>query len=146
MFKNFIVLVFVISSLFANTKQSQSVVKIFASVSIPNYKYPWQTPKISQFSGSGAIIANHQILTSAHVVSGAKYIEIKKENDPKKYLAHLKYISHQADLALLELEDKDFFIGTKPLKINKKIKHRDEVTVLGYPIGGDTISSTRSEE
>jgi S1-C subfamily serine protease len=142
MFKNFIVLVFVISSLFANTKQSQSVVKIFASVSIPNYKYPWQTPKISQFSGSGAIIANHQILTSAHVVSGAKYIEIKKENDPKKYLAHLKYISHQADLALLELEDKDFFIGTKPLKINKKIKHRDEVTVLGYPIGGDTISST----
>jgi S1-C subfamily serine protease len=98
--------------------------------------------KVSQFSGSGAIINNNQILTSAHVVSGAKYIEIKKENDPKKYLAQLKYISHQADLALLEVENQEFFYGTKPLEINEKIKHRDEVTVLGYPIGGDTISST----
>ena len=106
---------------FANQTHSKSVVKIFASVSIPNYTYPWQTPKVSQFSGSGAIIQDNQILTSAHVVSGSKYIEIKKENDPKKYIAHLKYISHQSDLALLSVEDSSFFEGTKALQINDSL-------------------------
>ena len=127
---------------FSLANQSQSVVKIFASVSIPNYKYPWQTPKVSEFSGSGAIIKGNQILTSAHVVSGAKYIEIKKENDPKKYIATLKYISHQADLALLSVDDTSFFDATKAFEINENVKHQDKVTVVGYPIGGDTISTT----
>jgi len=36
-----------------------SVVKIFASIALPDYKYPYQTSKISQFSGSGAIIDNN---------------------------------------------------------------------------------------
>lgn len=65
-----------------------------------------------------------------------------KKNDPKKYIASVKFISHQADLAIVEVEDKNFFIGTKSLKLNEKVKPRDEVTVLGYPIGGQTISTT----
>lgn len=32
--------------------------------------------------------------------------------------------------------------NTKPLLINENIKHRDAVTVLGYPIGGNAISTT----
>ena len=119
-----------------------SVVKVFASIALPDYKYPYQTSKISQFSASGAIISNNRILTSAHVVSGARFIEIQKENDPKKYVATVKYISNQADLAILEVRDKNFFIGTIPLKISEEIKTHDEVTVLGYPLGGNTISTT----
>lgn len=100
---------------FSNTLNdtTKSIVKIFATKSTPNYKYPWQTSKIAKFTGSGAIISDNRILTAAHVVAGAKLLEIKKENDPKKYLAKIKYISHQADLALLELEDKNFFNNTK---------------------------------
>lgn len=130
-------------TIFADTITTQnSVVKVFASVSLPDYKYPYQTSKISKFTGSGAIISNNRILTSAHVVSGARFIEIQKENDPKKYVATVKYISHQADLAILELRDKSFFISTNPLKLSEDIKTRDEVTVLGYPLGGNTISTT----
>ena len=119
-----------------------AVVKVFATLSFPNYEYPWQTNKISKFTGSGAVIDNNSILTSAHVVSNARFIEVKKENDPKKYIATVKYISHQADLAILELEDKSFFSDVIPLKLNNKIVARDEVTVLGYPLGGDNISTT----
>lgn len=135
---------FVFSTIiFADTLVSQnSVVKVFASISTPNYQYPYQTSKISRFTGSGAIISDSRVLTSAHVVSGARFIEIQKENDPKKYIATVKYISHQADLAILELRDISFFIGTNPLKISEDIKTRDEVTVLGYPLGGNAISTT----
>ena len=121
---------------------TKSVVKIFSSISISDYKNPWQTSKISRYTGSGAIIENNLILTSAHVVSDAVFIEVKKENDPKKYIAKVKYISHQADLALLEVNDEKFYKNTEPLKLNNTVKHREEVTVLGYPIGGNTISTT----
>lgn len=127
---------------FASELPTQSVVKIHASVAVPNYKYPWQTSQIANNTGSGAIIANNLILTAAHVVNGAKFIEVTKENDPQKYRAILKFISHQADLALLEVEDREFFKGTEPLQLSTKVKHRDAVTVLGYPMGGNAISTT----
>lgn len=143
---NFRILLFILTlflnTLLANELPTKSVVKIFASVSNPNYKYPWQTNKISNYTGSGAIIEGNKILTSAHVVSSAVFIEVKKENDPKKYLAKKKFISHQADLALLEVEDETFFNDTQALKLNNNVKHRDEVIVLGYPIGGNAISTT----
>lgn len=140
--KKLFILLFISTLTFSATLPTKSVVKIFASVSFYDYKYPWQTAKVSKYLGSGAIIKDNQILTSAHVVSSARFIKIKKENDPKKYLAKIKYISHQSDLALLELEDKSFFNNTKPLPINENVKHRDSVTVLGYPIGGNAISTT----
>ena len=121
---------------------NNSIVKIHTSASVSNYKHPWQTSNIFRYVGSGAIIEDNQILTSAHVVSGAKFLEVQKENDPKKYIASVKYISHQADLAIVEVEDKIFFNDTKPLKLSKKLKTRDEITVLGYPLGGQTISTT----
>jgi len=121
---------------------TNSIVKVFATKSTPNYKYPWQTSKIAKFTGSGAIVSGNFILTAAHVVSNAKILEVKKENDPKKYIAKIKYISHQADLALLEVRDSSFFKETKQLTLSTDVKVRDEVTVVGYPIGGKNVSTT----
>lgn len=127
---------------YATTLPTNSIVKIHTSTSSSDYKFPWQTSKIFRYVGSGAIIDKNRILTSAHVVSGARFLEVQKENDPKKYIANVKFISHQSDLAIVEVEDTNFFNGTKPLKLNEEVKTRDEITVLGYPIGGQTISTT----
>lgn len=127
---------------YASNLPTNSIVKLHTSTSSSDYKFPWQTSKIFRYVGSGVIIEGNRILTSAHVVSGARFLEVQKENDPKKYIASVKYISHQADLAIVEVEDQTFFKGTKPLKLNENVKTRDEITVLGYPIGGQTISTT----
>lgn len=131
------------TGLFAASLPSKSIVKITSSISLPNYQYPWQNGKIQEFGGSGAIIAGKLILTSAHVVSDSKLIQVSKENGSKKYTAHIKHISHQADLALLEIKDKSFFEGTEALKISTEVKQGDTITVLGFPIGGTTISTTK---
>ena len=131
------------TGLFAASLPSKSIVKITSSISLPNYQYPWQNGKIQEFGGSGAIIAGQMILTSAHVVSDSKLIQVSKENGSKKYTAHIKYISHQADLALLEVKDKSFFEGSEALKISTDVKQGDTITVLGFPIGGTTISTTK---
>ena len=141
--KTLILILLTVTISFASPLPNNSIVKIFSSISTPDYKYPWQTSKISNYTGSGAIIKDNMILTSAHVVSSSRFLEVQKENDPKKYIASVKYISHQADLAIVEVNDKTFFNGTKPLKFNSDIKPRDEITVLGYPFGGQTISTTK---
>ena len=122
---------------------SSSVVKIFTVSVKPNYYQPWQM-RAQQFStGSGVIIKDDQILTAAHVVSNAAYLEIKKSTNPKKYIAHVKWISHDADLALLEVEDKSFFEGTKAQRLGKMPQRQDGVAVYGYPKGGNEISITQ---
>ena len=127
---------------FATNLPTNSVVKIFATVSSPNYLEPWENSTIIDFIGSGVIIKDNQVLTSAHVVNGAKFVEVQKENESKKYEARVKYISNQADLAILEIKDKNFFENTTALEITEDVKIKDSVTAIGYPIGGNTISTT----
>jgi S1-C subfamily serine protease len=90
------------STIYANKidDTTKSIVKIFNIKAVPSYQYPWQTSKIKRILGSGTIINGNKILTSAHVVARARVLEVKKENNPKKYIAHIKYISHQADLIM----------------------------------------------
>ena len=37
------------------------------------------------------------------------FITVKRSGQTKKYVAKLKYIAHDCDLAVLEVEDKKFF-------------------------------------
>ena len=120
-----------------------SVVKLYITASHYDYQRPWQPPTVHNRMGSGAILSNERILTSAHLVNNARFIEITKEGDTKTYVGTVEFISHQADLALLSVDDTTFFLGTNPLKLNPKVEHREEVTVFGYPIGGNAISTTK---
>ena len=43
----------------------------------------------------------------------------------------------------MEVKDKSFFEGSEALKISTDVKQGDTITVLGFPIGGTTISTTK---
>ncbi len=122
---------------------SSSVVKIFTVSVKPNYYQPWQMRTQKFSTGSGVIIDNKRILTAAHVVANGVYLEVKKSATPKKFIAHVKWICHEADLALLEVEDESFFEGTKALEIGGMPHRQDGVAVYGYPQGGNEISITQ---
>jgi len=79
-------------------------------------------------------------LTNAHVVANQTFLEVKKYGDTKRYQAKVLQVSHDTDLALLEVEDKDFFKDTVPLTFGTLPNMQDKVTVYGYPMGGNTIS------
>ncbi|OGV59304.1 MAG: hypothetical protein A2X45_04895 [Lentisphaerae bacterium GWF2_50_93] len=124
----------------ANTKSS--VVKVYTVQSNPDYHQPWQNYPQSSSTGSGCLIRGNLILTNAHVVSNSTFIMVRKQGDPKKYVAKLVIAGHQCDLALLKVEDEDFFNGMEPLDIGELPLLQDKVAVMGYPIGGDNISIT----
>ncbi|MCW8820589.1 MAG: serine protease, partial [Sulfurovum sp.] len=109
-----------LSTLFlsANTQSEdiskQAIVKIYTTAKKPNYQEPWASSMQSR-TGSGAIIEGEYILTNAHVVADQAFIEVQRYGQRKRYIAKVYAVSHQADLALLKVEEKAFFAGVTPL-------------------------------
>ncbi len=103
---------------------------------------PWKQTPMSQGLGTGFIIAGNRILTNAHNVSNNKYVEVKKENLPKRYPAIISFIGHDCDLAVLTVLDKSFFQGTIPLELGELPQVNSTVQTYGFPVGGQQISVT----
>jgi len=119
----------------------RSIVKIYTVAKVPSYTSPWSSSTLS-YTGSGSIIDGDMILTNAHVVANQAFLEVQKYGERKKYIAKVYAVSHQADLALLKVEDKSFFNDTIPLQLGTLPQVEQKVVVLGYPMGGNTLSAT----
>ncbi|HEY0789938.1 MAG TPA: trypsin-like peptidase domain-containing protein [Chthoniobacterales bacterium] len=120
----------------------RSVVRITTVSQEPDYRVPWNSGQVSGGIGAGFVIDESRILTNAHVVSGARFIEVEKENDPKRYPAEVVFVGRDCDLALLRISDPTFFKGTTPLAFGGIPSIQSSVDVFGYPIGGDRLSVT----
>ena len=99
-----------------------------------------------QSTGSGAIIGckdgQRYILTNAHVVANETFLEVQRYGERKRFIATVHAVSHQADLALLKVEDKSFFGDVTPLEFGELPHVEQEIVVYGYPMGGNTLSAT----
>jgi len=120
-----------------------AVVKIHASSAAPDYFTPWRLMNSGQSSGSGAVISGNRILTNAHVVANARYLQAQKNGDPRKYLARILFVSHDSDLAILTVDEPGFFDHLNPLAIGTLPDPLQEVSVYGYPFGGSSLSITK---
>jgi S1-C subfamily serine protease len=120
----------------------REVVKVFATTQDPDYDSPWQSRSPSNGTGSGVVVGKNEILTGAHVVANATFIQVQKISEPDKAIAQVKAICHDADLALLEVIDHRFLEDVEPVEIGELPDLRDKVSVVGFPIGGEEISIT----
>jgi len=129
----------------ANAQQDditkQAIVKIYTTAQKPNYQAPWSS-SMQSFTGSGAIIEGRYILTNAHVVANQAFIEVQRYGQRKRYIAKVFAVSHQADLALLKVEEEAFFKGVTPLTFGTLPEVEQKIVVYGYPMGGSTLSAT----
>jgi len=94
----------------------KSVVKVFATTQNVDYYEPWKPGAQIPLKGCGTIISGKRILTTAHLVNKANYIEIQKFGQTKRYVAKVEQVGFDLDLALLTVEDDDFFTDTKPVE------------------------------
>ena len=118
------------------------VVRIYATTQSADYDCPWQTRTPLNGTGSGVIIGKNQVLTGAHVVANATFIQVQTISDPNKAIARVKAISHDCDLAILEVESTALFENVEPAQIGELPNLRDSVAVVGFPVGGEEISVT----
>lgn len=69
-------------------------------------------------------------------------VKVKKRGDDEKFLARVLALGVDCDIALLTVDDPAFWEGLAPLEFGPLPQLQDTVAVVGYPIGGDTISVT----
>jgi len=121
---------------------ASSVVQLSVYSDPPDLATPWQTEGTTLYYGSGVIIEGRRILTNAHVVESAVGIEVKRADGSERFPAKVVFISHDADLALVEVENARFFDNAPAIPIGEMPKLQQEVVVYGFPIGGVTLSIT----
>ncbi|MFH0908950.1 MAG: trypsin-like peptidase domain-containing protein [bacterium] len=120
-----------------------AIVKIYTIVDTPDYYNPWSMRGPRAGTGSGCIIKGKRILTNAHVVSDRTFLQVRRYGDAKRHQARVVSVSHEADLAILSVDDPDFFDNVQPLEFGDLPNSQDEVLVYGFPLGGDTLSITK---
>lgn len=119
-----------------------AVVKVFCVHTEPNYSLPWQRKRQYSSSSSGFVIKGRRVLTNAHSVEHYTQVKLKKRGSDTKYLATVLAIGTECDIALLTVDGDEFWEGVSPVEFGDLPALQDAVTVVGYPIGGDTISVT----
>jgi len=127
----------------ADIDVKKSVVKIFTVKTKSDYAKPWDKDSPEIISGSGCVINGNNILTNAHVVSDQTLIQVRRFGQATKHKARIVAISHETDLALLTVDDNNFFKGIKPLPLGNLPEIQQEVIVYGFPEGGDSLSITK---
>ncbi|KAJ4846219.1 Protease Do-like 2, chloroplastic [Turnera subulata] len=130
-----------------------AVVKVYCTHTAPDYSLPWQKQRQYQSTGSAFMIGDRKLLTNAHCVQHntqaslclgiSCFVKVKRRGDDKKYVAKVLAIGVDCDIALLSVENEKFWVGVEPLKFGHLPRLQDSVTVVGYPLGGDTISVTK---
>lgn len=123
-----------------------AVVKIFCVHTEPNWSLPWQRKRQFSSTSSGFLVeaegGARWLLTNAHSVEYHSQVKVKRRGDDRKYLARVLAVGTECDIALLTVDDAAFWEGVTPVRFGPLPALQDSVFVVGYPIGGDTISVT----
>lgn len=118
------------------------VVRIYCTHSQPNYNMPWQRKKQDFSTSSGFVISKRRIITNAHAVEYGSLIQVKKRQSETKYVATAVAVGHECDLAVLEVNDDSFWENLPVLEFGEMPDLFEDVSVIGYPVGGDSVSIT----
>jgi S1-C subfamily serine protease len=131
------------ASMVSAGEPADAILKIYATQLVSDYGAPWRSAASRTVSGSGFVVAGRRILTNAHVVSDATFIQVRRHGESERFAARVLHVSHDADLAVLTVDEPGFFDSLTPLSLGGLPELREEVLVLGFPVGGDTLSATR---
>ena len=123
---------------------ADSVVKVFSQMRLPNPVRPWIKQNPVEVMGSGVVIDGKRILTNAHLVLYADEIFVQGGQGGDRVEAKMAAIGPGIDLAVLTLEDDTFFAKRPPIARAAKLPEiTSQVAVQGFPVGGNSLSTTQ---
>lgn len=123
------------------TEISRSVLKLFVSHQSWDLAQPWSKRPVAQSTCTGFII-EQGILTNAHCVADATYIQLEIPGSGNKIDANLVAVNHQIDLALINPVDDNLLKKFTRISFGGLPEFRDKVVTVGYPMGGRQVSYT----
>ncbi len=131
-----------------------SVVKIYATHSEPDFLIPWQKRHQTTSTSSGFVIdvpgIGFRVMTNAHSVEYGSVVQVQGRGEDEKHAAVVEAVGNECDLALLRVDsmfppDMTYDDDSAPfaMPLGPLPSLQDEVEVLGYPAGGDSLCVTK---
>ncbi len=121
-----------------------AVVKVFATLRLPDPYRPWAKQAPQDVTASGVVIEGHRILTNAHAVLYASQVQIQGTGAGDKISATVEAVAPGIDLAVLKLDEDGFFATHAPLARASALPQiKDAVLAYGFPTGGTSLSITK---
>lgn len=113
---------------------ASAVVRLFTILRIPNHAEPWRASKDLHGTGCGCIFVGRRILTCAHVVQHALQVEVQRVDQTRRYVAHVRHVDAQRELALLTVDDETFYVGACELELAQLPALGSPVSLFGFEL------------
>jgi len=123
------------------TQASKAVVKLYVTHQSWNMKQPWTKGGI-QMSTCSAFYITEGILTNAHCITDATYMQMEVSGHADKIDVEVAAVNHQVDLAIVKPKDSNFKPDIRPIELGGLPNVREKVVTIGYPAGGRQVSYT----
>ena len=94
-----------------------SLVRVNVTGQPYDYTRPWQKRPPFQKRALGAVLPKNRVLVTADLVSNQNYVELERAESGEKTGADVVVIDYEANLALIEPNDKKFLDGLTPLQL-----------------------------
>lgn len=121
----------------------KSVVNFRCKIEERSAMRPWKLEPVQEIGGSGVVIGPGRILTNAHVVHQATEILVNTDQTSLAVPAEIVAVDLFRDLALVKVDDADFIARHPEAALLEGLpKDGTRVTVMGYPMGGEALSTT----
>src|SRR3954463_7586678 len=82
-----------------------------------DYARPWQKKAPFSKRALGAVLPKNRVLVTADLVANQNYVELERAESGEKTGADVVVIDYEANLALVEPNDKNFLNGLTPLQL-----------------------------
>ncbi|HEX4665985.1 MAG TPA: PDZ domain-containing protein [Chthoniobacterales bacterium] len=99
--------------------QAKEVSLVRVNVTGQPYDYfrPWQKKPPFSKRALGAVLPHDRVLVTADLVANQNYVELERAESGEKTAANVVVVDYEANLALLEPNDKNFLKGLQPLQL-----------------------------
>lgn len=110
----------------------------------PQMLRPWKMGDPHTCTGTGFFIGDRRILTNSHVIHNHTSIRLERHGQPGNFAGRLLCESEVCDLALVTVDDDDFWNGLPIVTLQDAVPELDDtVLAVGYPLGSLTVTVTR---
>ncbi|TGL58768.1 S1C family serine protease [Leptospira sarikeiensis] len=120
----------------------KSIVQVKISYQEPDYFNPWKkkNPKVRR--GVGIVVQGEKILIPAHLLTHSTLIEVKKYSSYSETKATVFRSDAESDLALLKVEEENFYKDLSPFEFQNEINYPKQVSIYQLDNSGSIQSAT----
>jgi S1-C subfamily serine protease len=107
-----------------------SLVRVNVTGQAYDYFRPWQKRAPFSKRALGAVLSQDRVLVTADLVADQNYVELERAETGDKMAASVEVVDYEANLALLQPQDKKFLEGLPPLELTTDTLVGDRLAAL----------------